>query len=188
MQLNVVRSIRLILDAMAEAQQGVTSSDSRTKSESSPYPTLTPEHLRLRMRLLPLQGVEEALLRKMSHAGSTEFEPTRLPSLTEDDPPRRRKEPAVHSSSQWKVAFGRLLNVARTSLSDESYVDFNDPDDPGVILNACSDDMKTLWNDPVIQELLQSMKIRMEDMAGLYVSNIHGLTRFTPALQFLRFS
>ena len=121
---------------------------------------------------MPLQGVEEALLRKMSHAGSTEFEPTQLPSLT-DDSPRRRKEPAVHSSSQWKVAFGRLLNVARTSLSDESCVDFNDPDDPGVILNACSDDMKTLWNDPVIQELLQSMKIRMEDMAGLYVFDIY---------------
>lgn len=157
---------------MAEAQQSTTSPDGRTKSDASPHPTLTPEHLKLRMRLLPLQGVEEALLRKMSHAGSTEFEPTQLPSFTENDPHRRRKEPAVHSSSQWKVAFGRLLNVTRTSFSDDSIIDFNDPEDPGVILNACSEDMRTLWNDPVVQELLQSMKIRMEDMAGLYVKHI----------------
>jgi hypothetical protein len=132
------------------------------------------------MRLLPLQGVEEALLRKLSHAGSTELEPTQLPSSNHHG--QRRKEPAVRSSSQWKVAFGRLLNVTRTSLSDDSNIDFNDPDDPGVILDACSEDMRTLWNDHVIQELLQSMRIRMEDMAGLYVSNIYGLGNGSPLL------
>ncbi|KAF8348185.1 guanine nucleotide-binding protein alpha-4 subunit [Amanita rubescens] len=171
-QLNVVRSIRLILDAIEEAQQGVTAPDNGTKSVPSPYPTLTQEHLKLRMRLLPLQGVEEALLRKLSHAGSTELEPTQLPSSNHHG--QRRKEPAV--------AFGRLLNVTRTSLSDDSYIDFNDPDDPGVILDACSEDMRALWNDHVIQELLQSMRIRMEDMAGLYVFNIYGLGNGSPLL------
>ncbi|KAK2467858.1 hypothetical protein APHAL10511_000153 [Amanita phalloides] len=183
-QLNVVRSIRMILDAIAEAQegQGFTPHSSQTSRvfSPSPYPTLSPEHLKLRMRLLPLQRVEETLLRKLSHAGSTEFEPTRLPS--EHASSQNRKEFAVHSSSQWKVAFGRLLNVAQTSVDDESCVDFNDPKDPGVILNACSEDMKALWNDPIIQELLRSMRIRLEDMAGFFLDSLDRVTslRYIP--------
>ncbi|KAF8633628.1 hypothetical protein AX15_001317 [Amanita polypyramis BW_CC] len=186
-QLNVVRSIRLILDAVTEAQQnhGTTILFGETSRASGPVrlPGLTPEHLKLRMRLLPLQRVEEALLRRLSHAGSMEFEPTHLPSLNEQGPPPRRKEFAVHSSSQWKVAFGRLLNVTRTSIDDESYIDFNDPDDPGVILNACSEDMKRLWEDPVIRELLQLMKIRLQDLAGFFLDSLERVTslRYIPS-------
>ena len=158
---------------MEEAQQGdgtlVDDDDSDHSIAPIHYPTLTVEHLKLRMRLLPLQRVEELLLRRLSCAGSTEFEPTQLMSPTQ---PSHRKEFAVHSSSPWKNALAQLLNVALGSFDQQSEFDFTDPDDPGVVLNACSEDMIRLWSDPTIQELLRLMRIRLEDMAGLYAYSI----------------
>jgi hypothetical protein len=169
----VVHSIRLILDAMEEAQQGdclpIDDDDSDHSIAPIHYPTLTVEHLKLRMRLLPLQRVEELLLQRLSWAGSTEFEPTQPMSFAQ---PCRRKEFAVHSSSPWKNALAQLLNAALGSFDQQSEFEFTDPDDPGVVLNACSEDMIRLWNDPTIQELLRVMRIRLEDMAGLYVCSI----------------
>ncbi|KAM6502181.1 guanine nucleotide-binding protein alpha-4 subunit [Amanita muscaria] len=178
-QLNVVRSIHLILDAMEDVKQGHAppNHDAATGQPIPPvrYPTLTVEHMKLRMRLLPLQRVEELLLRRLSHAGSATFEPNHLVSL-EEDQPLQRKEFAVHSSSQWINAFGRLLSAARASFEKESEIDFTDPNDPGVILNACSEDMTKLWNDPIIQQLLRLMRIRLEDMAGFFLDSIDRVT------------
>ncbi|KIL66300.1 hypothetical protein M378DRAFT_415019 [Amanita muscaria Koide BX008] len=178
-QLNVVRSIHLILDAMEDVKQGHAppNHDAATGQPIPPvrYPTLTVEHMKLRMRLLPLQRVEELLLRRLSHAGSATFEPNHLVSL-EEDQPLQRKEFAVHSSSQWINAFGRLLSAARASFEKESEIDFTDPNDPGVILNACSEDMTKLWHDPIIQQLLRLMRIRLEDMAGFFLDSIDRVT------------
>ncbi|KAF8629170.1 hypothetical protein AX17_005755 [Amanita inopinata Kibby_2008] len=189
-QLNVVRSMRLILDAMMDAQQGyepgVDDGDGGGEADhrSSPiqYPTLTAEHLKLRMRLLPLQRLEETLLYRLIDAGSTEFDPTQLPSSLENNSPLPRKEFAVHSSSQWKHAFNRLLSVARGSFESGSEINFNDANDPGLVLNACSEDMIKLWNDPIIKELLKVMKIRLEEMAGFFLDSLERVTslRYVP--------
>jgi guanine nucleotide-binding protein subunit alpha len=161
---------------MSEAQAA-----SRLHLEDSPstsptttnYPTLTPEHLKLKMRLLPLQQVEETLLRRLRPAGSAESEATQL-SLGKNRPhtaPARYipTEIVINSSSPWKNAFSRLLPSTRSSLQSSHDIDFDDPEDPGVILHACAEDMIRLWNDPTVKELLNVQKIRLEDMAGLYV-------------------
>lgn len=182
MQLNVVRSIRLILDAMSEAQSSnsPTSSPtsyvpSRSPSPLTPtdHPPLTPEHLKLKMRLLPLQQVEEALLRKLTPAGSAEFEATHLSPVTNlPYSGRANKEIAVNSGAQWKGAFNRILasTTNRSSIDTVQDIDFENPNDPGVILHACRDDMIRLWNDPTITALLKAHRIRLEDMAGLCAS------------------
>jgi hypothetical protein len=133
-------------------------------------PTLSPELLRLKMRLLPLQQVEENLLRRLSSAASSEFEATRLSPMTNvpySSRAGKHKEITVNSTSHWKDAFGRLLATARTSFQSSENIDFEDPNDPGVVLHACADDMIQLWNDPTIKALLSARKQRLEDMAGL---------------------
>ncbi|PFH52074.1 hypothetical protein AMATHDRAFT_57911 [Amanita thiersii Skay4041] len=179
-QLNVVRSIRLILDAMEDAQQGYfpVADDDESGNPSPPveFPTLSSEHLRLRMRLLPLLRVEEALLHRLRHAGSTECEPTQLPHSQEHGPSNYSKEITVHSSSQWKSAFGRIMSAARGSFESGADIEFNDPEDPGVILHACYKDIMQLWNDPIIRELLRVMKIRLEEMAGFFLDSLDRVT------------
>jgi guanine nucleotide-binding protein subunit alpha len=159
---------------MTEAQlpQG-DSSRSNSPAPPADPPTLSPEHLRLKMRLLPLQQVEENLLRRLSSAGSSEIEATHLSPVTNlpySDKANRGKEIAVNSNSQWKGAFTRLLSNARSSFESGADIDFQDPNDPGVVLHACTEDMIRLWNDPTIKALLSARNQRLEDMGGLCVT------------------
>lgn len=177
-QLNLVRSIRVILDAIAEAQ-GTTSSPASAHYPSSPspdvadYPPLTPDHLKLRMRLLPLLQVEEILISRLTPGGSREIESRRIAALTNQIIPAINrtapKEPAVSAGSSWKNAFTKMLS--RSSLDGEADGTGNgdDNEDPGRILDACRDDMIQLWEDPVIRALLKAKKLRIEEFPGLYV-------------------
>jgi guanine nucleotide-binding protein subunit alpha len=121
------------------------------------YPPLTADHQKLKMRLSPLIQVEESLVRKLTLTGASQYV----------DNGRRAKEVCVNSTTGWKDAFGRLVRDARESLESEFLIDWNDPSDPGVVLHACAEDIKRLWNDPVIQRLLEMRKLRVEEVAGL---------------------
>ncbi|KAJ3507338.1 hypothetical protein NLJ89_g6356 [Agrocybe chaxingu] len=189
-QLNVVRSVRLILDTIsdAHAQNSPGSVASRpttaTVENMGPLPVIPPELLKLRMRLLPLQQVEESLLRKMTPAGSAEFEATHLSPVT-NLPYRNRgkfREIAINSTAQWKGAFGRLIATARASIESGQDIDFDDPNDPGVILHACSEDIIQLWSDPTVKKLLKAQRLRLEDMAGFFLDSIERVTalRYIP--------
>ncbi|KXN90120.1 Guanine nucleotide-binding protein alpha-4 subunit [Leucoagaricus sp. SymC.cos] len=185
-QLNVTRSIRLILEAMTETQLPPGDS-SRPNSPSPPadLPALSPEHLRLKMRLLPLQQVEENLLRRLSSAGSSEIEATHLSPVTNlpySGRAGKAKEVTVNSTSQWKGAFSRLLSNARSSFESGADINFSDPNDPGVVLHACAEDMILLWNDPTIKQLLSARKQRLEDMAGFFLDSLERVTslRYVP--------
>lgn len=153
---------------MNQSQQDPTSdalarSASPSLSEPQHLP-LTPELLKLKMRLSPLTSVEEALWRKLSPDGSVKFDGTNtLPSGIPFT-----SERSVNSASHWKNAFGRLVSGDhRDSGESQSGIDFDNPGDPAVILHNCRDDMIQLWNDPSIKSLLHSQKLRLEDMPGL---------------------
>jgi guanine nucleotide-binding protein subunit alpha len=120
------------------------------------------------MKLLPLQQIEEALIRKLTPIGSIETEGTHL--TPHPSGKARFKELTVHSTTQWKVAFGKILTSARTSTESAADIDWNNPNDPRIVLNACAEDIVKLWDDPTVQELLHEQKIRLEDMSGLYVN------------------
>ena len=124
------------------------------------------------MRLLPLQQVEEFLRRKMTPAGSSEIEATHLSPVTNlpyKSKAGKCRELAINSTTQWKGAFGRLIATTRASLESATEIDFDDPNDPGFILHACSEDIIKLWNDATVKMLLKAKKIRLEDMGGLCV-------------------
>ncbi|KAG7449581.1 G-alpha-domain-containing protein [Guyanagaster necrorhizus] len=189
-QLNVARSIRIILDIMSQAhaqqtqKQHPVASSSMSSFESLQrpdvvYPTLTAEHLKLKMRLKPLLQVEEALLRRLSPGNTAEFEATQLTVPTSlPYPDRNYKEPSVNSAVHWKGAFGRLLtpNEQRTSFDSEQGIDFDDPKDPGLVLHNCREDMDHLWNDPTVKELLKVHKLRLEDLSGFFLDSLDRVT------------
>jgi len=108
----------------------------------------------------------------MTPAGSTEFEATHLSPVT-NFPYKMRtgrfKELAINSTTQWKGAFGRIIATARASFEGATEIDFEDPNDPGFILHACSEDIVKLWNDPTVKMVLKAQKVRLEDMGGLCV-------------------
>ncbi|KAE9408619.1 G-protein alpha subunit [Gymnopus androsaceus JB14] len=185
-QLNVARSIRIILDAMSLAQQQqssplsptspVLSIDSRSSSPTPEpdLPMLTPELLKLKMRLSPLLQVENSLWSRFSPEDGAQMH---LASIT-NTPITRTKEAYVHSALAWKSAFSRLMSssTSRSSVDSEQGIDWDDPKDPGVILHNSADDMKTLWQDTTIRALLDALRLRLEDMPGFFLDDIDRVT------------
>ena len=95
---------------------------------------LTAEHLKLKLRLAPLVQVEEALIRRLTPAGSGELEATQLRAYGSHADRARalEKEVAVNSQFAWKGVFNKMLS--RTSGDD---ADYNDPDVSTYILALC---------------------------------------------------
>lgn len=116
------------------------------------------------MRLAPLIQVEAALVRRL-------LPPDQIESLARSDltGPPFQHEISVNSSTGWKNTFNRLLRnpSGRDSCDSVDLINWSDPDDPGVILHACSDDMIKLWADPTVRKLMDIEKVRPEEMAGL---------------------
>jgi len=203
-QLNVVRSIHLILAVMADAQQQQQSSSrttshtggssSRGTRDSTPeLPPLTAEHLRLKMRLSPLMQVEEELVRRLSAGQPIAWSAPVAVSVSQTQAPldvftssssalrndfdslvrlRFTREVSVNSSSGWKSRLARVLHGnVRSDVSSEGEsedsIDQDDPNDPGRVIHLCGDDIKLLWSDPAIQQLLTAQKLRLQEMSGL---------------------
>jgi len=141
-------------------------------------PVITNELKMLRMRLLPLLAVEESLRRKLIPEGSTEEEATQL----SNSPKRYIKEIAINSACHWKDTFSRLVNSERESFESQDAIDWNDPNDPGILLHACSQDIIRLWKDPTIQKLLKKQNLMLEEVAGFFLDSIERVTstRYVP--------
>ncbi|EMD34878.1 hypothetical protein CERSUDRAFT_117074 [Gelatoporia subvermispora B] len=198
--LNVVRSIRLILEAISEAQaqlyagtgasppiSPVSAHDDSDDPAAAP-PVLTADHLKLKMRLSPLLQVESALVRKLTPAGSAEREATQLahahaaqPELAAAVAAARAREVAVNSQFAWKGMFSRLVTNPRGSFESDA-IDWDDPEDPGRILYACRDDMIALWHDETIRQLLRGRRVRLQDSPGFFLDDLDRITspRYVP--------
>lgn len=117
------------------------------------------------MRLTPLLQIEDILIRRLTPAGSGEYEATQFPSASK--PRNLIREVAVNSAMPWKDAFNKLPPAAKADTDSELAFDWDDPNDPGRVLYECAEDMKKLWNHRTIQELLDKQNLRLEEMAGL---------------------
>ncbi|KAH7910974.1 guanine nucleotide binding protein, alpha subunit [Hygrophoropsis aurantiaca] len=192
-QLNVVQSIHIILELMSKAHahthpssSSIPSRPSTSSGSPKEYPPLTAEHLKLKMRLAPLMQVEEALIRKLlppgvgAHALAGMMN---LPYAERMHASPQRPEVSVNSAGSWKGAFSRLINgTARQSCESSDMIDFENPEDPGVVLAACADDMIRLWADPTVKKLLEIEKMRPEEMAGFFLDALDRVTapRYVP--------
>jgi hypothetical protein len=156
-QLNVVRSIRLIMDTIVIAHQ--------TGEE---YPPLGPEQLKLRMKLSPLLRLEDVLIQKLApnsqhhiKGESTDVVSSEASNAPEAPAAPVRTELTVNSRSTWKSAFKKWAKGG----VDE--IDFEDPTDPGRVLSACKDDMIALWTDPIVRRILNVAGVKPQDQGGL---------------------
>ncbi|KIK39342.1 hypothetical protein CY34DRAFT_808411 [Suillus luteus UH-Slu-Lm8-n1] len=175
-QLNVVQSIHAILDLMSKAHSSAHNPPISSQPNTAPkeYPPLNPDHLKLKMRLAPLLQVEAALMKKLLPNGHVPLSSNPAQSFP------TQQEISVNSSASWKNTFNRLMG--RNSCDSADLIDWSDPDDPGVVLNACAEDMKRLWTDPVIQALMKVEKMRPEEMAGFFLDALDRVTspRYIP--------
>ncbi|KAF9652402.1 G-alpha-domain-containing protein [Thelephora ganbajun] len=170
-QLNIVRSVRLIVDTITMAHQ-----------VGEGYPPLGPEQLKLRMKLSPLLRVEDILIQKLAPNSQHHIKGESTDSVFDNasNAPEApavpiRTELTVNSRSTWKTAFKKWAKGVEE-------IDFDDPADPGRVLFACKDDMIALWSDPIVREILEVARIRLQDQGGFYLDDLPRVAgeRYTP--------
>lgn len=142
-QLNVVRSIHVILDAMTHPSQPrhdprkqmTSSASSSPLSGEIPLPEDTsdvePELIQIRYRLSSLLQVEDSLTRQLTPKDYSEVGTTQLAPMNHIK--HVATELAINSSVPWKQRFDRLVGKGDT---ERMIIDWDDPNDPGKILHA----------------------------------------------------
>lgn len=153
----------------------------------------TEEHRQLRTNLIKLVELQLDLERRLG-SGSLEMWSTTENSAapfqdmengTSANKGRRINEFSINSSNGWKTALDRFKS-SRSRAGQSSRADVNDgeggdspvatspssgsrewEDDIGETLGTLKEDIKALWEDSIVQEVLARRKIRLEDMPGL---------------------
>jgi hypothetical protein len=111
------------------------------------------------MRLAPLRQVEHILTRR--------FCPPELGINPSGQYHRdRASEVSVRGLSGWKTLLKLRRNPQNNAASD-------DLEDSQRVIEACKDDMTSLWESSVVQARLQKHNVRLQDQSGLLVSFVH---------------
>ncbi|KAJ7057269.1 guanine nucleotide binding protein, alpha subunit [Mycena amicta] len=175
--LNVIRSVRIILDAIGHAEPALDIFHSVPVRPDS-------DLLSLRTRLLPLLQLEDVLAERIAHPDAmygdnkpndASISPVASSSNSRGTPTlfRRRagkeKELAVNSSVPWM----------RPSSDID---DWDDPDDPAALLHAASEDIQRLWASPQVREVLLRKGVRLQEESGFFLDELRVVTalRYVP--------
>ncbi|KAF7289981.1 hypothetical protein MIND_01373400 [Mycena indigotica] len=161
-ELNVVRSIHVILEVITRAE--------RLTQDDSSDPLVDQELLALKRRLSPLIHVEEVLMQRLMPSGSDQSDAARLAQIAQipytHKPGGVKGEVTINSTTQWKDLF------SRDKYNEESA----ERDATGVLLHTHANDLKTLWGSSKVQSLLIQQNIRLQEAAGFFLDCLDEVT------------
>ncbi|KAI9463919.1 guanine nucleotide binding protein, alpha subunit [Russula earlei] len=160
-QLNLIRTIVTVLDLVGEA---LASSSYDTTSLP-----LTEKHRLLHLRLTPLRGVQLDLQRRLGAASTEEtFNPGYGGALP------RLSEFAVRSRDGWRSPLKRFRTRPQDAQETARAADARVRKAAEVteVVVGCADDMKALWEDSAVRDMLRRKKIRMEEEPGFFLNDI----------------
>ncbi|KAI0773014.1 G-protein alpha subunit [Trametes elegans] len=186
-QLNLIRCVKRLLEVLQEEwesslQTTTASSIAKGKGVAGRTPTspgvrfstspLNDHHRRIRMRLSALLPIEEELMKKL---------------LPDSAVPNR--DVCVRAGSGWKGVLAALsantstLDIPRSPPppqplvsamkggSRPSTANSQGKDNPSAVLAACKDDIVTLWEDTIVQNVLKKHNVRLQDMPGFFLND-----------------
>ncbi|KAF7307774.1 hypothetical protein MKEN_01137500 [Mycena kentingensis (nom. inval.)] len=147
------------------------------------------KHRLLRLRLAPLRRVQLDLETRLG-AAATELYTSNTTSAAPFDPDaegssshpkaREKTEFSVHSRNGWKTALDRFRSARRdeTSGSGSMRRGVRDMEDEVLsVLAGCREDIRTLWEDRVVREMMTRRKVRIEDSAGFFINDVDRIAR-----------
>ncbi|KAH0834717.1 G-protein alpha subunit-domain-containing protein [Lanmaoa asiatica] len=181
-QLNVVRSVRTIMDALSNVRLPPIDSGGEDSDDDDPH--IPHEIDLLRMRLTPLRHIEALLIAKLippseddtaSFVGGGSFSAYQSRRNTSVERSWRTQEVFVRPGATWK---GVLAKSSRrdgrpTSLGDTG---MTTRDEAQEVLHGCSDDIIALWNNKLVREVLRRRKIRLEELPGFFLNDADRVT------------
>ncbi|KAH7910678.1 guanine nucleotide binding protein, alpha subunit [Hygrophoropsis aurantiaca] len=186
-QLNIVRSVRTIIDALSSVRLPPVDSGGEDSDDGGPN---IPQELEfLKMRLTPLRHIEALLIAKLipaneddalSQPGSSSLSNYKTHRSRSSERSWRSQEVFVRPGATWKGALAKSTRANGPPISPDSALGIRD--EAQEVLHSCSDDIQTLWNDKLVREVLRRRKIRLEEFPGFFLNDLERVTAldFTP--------
>lgn len=149
-----------------------SSEDSYGNSKKPPTLKFKEKHRVLQLRLGPLRRIQTDLEYRLG-AASTEPHSTDVKNAAPFAATERRalQEFTINSNNGWKTALDKFRSMRASSRPDVapgSLRKLKDKEDEiSDVIAGCRDDMKALWEDTTIREMLGRRKSRVEDSPGL---------------------
>jgi guanine nucleotide-binding protein subunit alpha len=177
-QLNLIRSVVIILEAIQAEMNGTPivneeEDDIEGDELSNPAPIkFTDIHQLLKLRLTPLRRVETDLKRRVG-AESDEADPPSAPmyatpfDAVSSRPSSSRKRPGEFVVRSWIHVLERMQERGRRRGAESP-----DSDDATGVIAGCRQDIKALWADPIVHDLLAKRKIRLADSADFFLGEV----------------
>ncbi|KAH8089871.1 G-alpha-domain-containing protein [Cristinia sonorae] len=165
----------------SEPQSPKLSSDSSSSATPTYFLQFTSHHSVLKLSLAPLRSVESDL-KSFLGSGSEEINADvqnftaatpfdTAPASPVPSKPRRVKEFTVQSMSAWKTSLGSKSRP--TSPRTQS----TELDSVTEVIAGCREDIRSLWQDGMVGELLKRRKIKLQDSAFYYLNNADRIAR-----------
>ncbi|KAG8216368.1 guanine nucleotide binding protein, alpha subunit [Butyriboletus roseoflavus] len=181
-QLNVVRSVRTIMDTLSNMRLPPTDSAGEDSDDDTPH--IPHEIDMLRMRLTPLRHIEALLIAKLvppseddiaSFAGGASFGAYHSRRTQSAERSWRSQEVFVRPGATWKGALaknsrrdGRPISLGDTGMTTR--------DEAQEVLHVSSDDITALWSNKFVREVLRRRKIRLEELPGFFLNDMDRVT------------
>lgn len=168
-QLNLIRHVTIILDLLSQEMSTSTSEDSGSDSDDLSRPSrpsttsttplrFTERHRLLKLRLAPLRSVQEDLQARL---GASDWPAQRSGGEVRS----RMQDFFVRSNAGWKSS----LRPGKRSPDHNKRRGQNEDTETGEVLTSCAEDIKALWADDVVQEMLRRRKLRLDLLPGFFL-------------------
>ncbi|KAJ3538840.1 hypothetical protein NMY22_g4998 [Coprinellus aureogranulatus] len=197
--LNLIRNVNLVVEHLTAEMSDypvVDHSDSQeeiNRPRTLPRLKFTDEHRRLRTSLAKLIELQLDLERRLGSASlemwsTTENSAAPFQDMENGTASRKGRinEFSINSTNGWKTALDKFKSSrsrAGQSRADATEGEGGDSpvatspsstsreweDDIGETLGNLKEDIKALWEDTTVQEVLARRKIRLEDMPGFFI-------------------
>lgn len=185
-QLNIVRSVRTILDALSDLR--LPTLDSGGEDSDDGGANIPQELEMLQMRLTPLRHIEALLIAKLippsedeatSVIGSSAISAYHSQRSRSSEHSWRAQEVFVRPGATWKGALARSTRARPVSLGTTG---MQSRDEAQEVIHSCSYDIMALWNDRLVREVLRRRKIRLEESSGFFLNDLDRVTalNYTP--------
>lgn len=150
-QLNVVRSVNAIVDAM---ERSIASADPQT--------SFTSRHQVLLFRLSPLRRVEDDLKHMLGTRDSSDISASSPLSA-------RTSSEFFVCSWEWRAFLQGSSRDGHHHPSQATREGGASHDNATEVIAQCVDDIQELWEDEIVQRMVQRREIALEDSAGFFL-------------------
>jgi guanine nucleotide-binding protein alpha-1 subunit len=180
--LNLVRSVNTILDLIKDEMLKTPSTPDHASSfgfpgisDTSDQPFQISGPLKvLRLRLGPLQQIQKDLEAMLGSGSSEPVDLSRTHAFTSVAPfldhghSLPSPEFFIRSNCGWKSALDKVrLSLRGTNDEERPKALLKQTDEISEVIHSCREDIKALWEDPVVRELLKKRNVVLEESSGL---------------------